>query len=112
MGNVSFSWASGPAAIELEMVVMNWIADMFGLPDAFKFIHGNHGGGMTQPSASDVTFISLLSAKAKALSDYLESHPGEKEEDVMGRLIAYGSEHVILQNISVNILVLCYVPVL
>ena len=91
LGNVSFSWMSSPASIELEMTVMNWVANMFDLPEVFKFGKG-YGGGMTQASASDSTLISVLSAKAKAIHDHRKDNHDAKEDEVMSRLIAYSSE--------------------
>jgi aromatic-L-amino-acid decarboxylase len=52
------SWATSPAATELEQVVMDWLRQMMGLPDAFT--------GVTQDTASTATLVALLSARERA----------------------------------------------
>ena len=49
---VGFSWSSSPALTELEQVVMDWVADLYGLPDCFKFASKGLGGGCFQGTAS------------------------------------------------------------
>ena len=38
--------ADSPAATELEVIVMDWLADMLKLPD--EFMSGGQGGGVLQ----------------------------------------------------------------
>ena len=38
--------STSPAATELEVIVMDWLADMLQLPDEFK--SGGQGGGVLQ----------------------------------------------------------------
>ena len=45
---VPFVWAASPAAAELESVVVDWMARLFGLPRRFLFSGG--GGGVLQGS--------------------------------------------------------------
>jgi histidine decarboxylase len=47
---LGFTWASSPAATELESLVMDWLVKCLGLPD--KFLNANNeefgGGGVLQ----------------------------------------------------------------
>lgn len=109
---VGFSWQSSPAATELEMVAMDWLADLCGLPAKFKFSRaapadgggdGNGGGnssdGMTpdaaaaaagggggciQGTSSEAVLVAMLSARARAMR-------GRPPADA-ARLVAYGSD--------------------
>ena len=64
---VEFSWASSPALTELEQVVMDWTADLYGLPDCFKFSSKGLGGGCFQGTArhgfeiNNISLIKLIS---------------------------------------------------
>lgn len=57
MGAQCMSWQTSPAATELEERVMQWVAEMIGLPDSFT--------GVIQDTASTATLCSLLSAREK-----------------------------------------------
>lgn len=47
--------ASSPACTELEIVVMNWLGKMIGLPETFLHTHnGSKGGGVIQVTVSHV----------------------------------------------------------
>lgn len=50
------------------MKVLDWMADMLGLPKAFKFSESEHGGGVIQGTASEATLVALLAARSKALN--------------------------------------------
>src|SRR5918994_1377404 len=52
------SWATAPAATELEQVVMEWLRQMVGLPEGFV--------GSIQDTASTATLLALLSARERA----------------------------------------------
>lgn len=47
---LGFTWASSPAVTELEVIVMDWLAKMIGLPDCFLHASGTGGGGVIQAS--------------------------------------------------------------
>lgn len=52
--------ASSPACTELEMVVMNWLGKMIGLPEDFLHRKGGKGGGVIQVSSrSFLSFVVL-----------------------------------------------------
>lgn len=52
------SWATSPAATELEQVVLEWLGQMLGLPGGFV--------GVIQDTASTATLVALLSARERA----------------------------------------------
>lgn len=52
------------------MKVLDWMADMLGLPDCFKFSKSTFGGGVIQGTASEATLVALLAARSKALGRY------------------------------------------
>ncbi|MCA9303151.1 MAG: hypothetical protein KC996_03415 [Phycisphaerales bacterium] len=57
-------WSTSPACTELEMRMLDWCAEMFGLPDHFRFdAPGSIGGGCIQSTASEGVLASLLSAR-------------------------------------------------
>jgi aromatic-L-amino-acid/L-tryptophan decarboxylase len=58
LGAQCMSWATSPAATELEQVTMRWLAGMIGLPDNFT--------GVIQDTASTATLVALLSARERA----------------------------------------------
>jgi aromatic-L-amino-acid decarboxylase len=61
LGAQCMSWQTSPAATELEERVMQWTAQLLGLPATFT--------GVIQDTASTATLCSLLSAREK-ISDY------------------------------------------
>ena len=58
MGVQGMSWATSPAATELEQTVMDWVRQMLGLPDSFT--------GVIQDTASTATLVALLTARERA----------------------------------------------
>ena len=58
IGAQCMSWATSPAATELEQVVMDWLRQMLGLPAEFV--------GVIQDTASTATLVALLSARERA----------------------------------------------
>jgi aromatic-L-amino-acid/L-tryptophan decarboxylase len=58
MGAQCMSWATSPAATELEQVTMDWLRQMVGLSDQFT--------GVIQDTASTATLVALLSARERA----------------------------------------------
>jgi len=61
LGAQCMSWATSPAATELEERMMGWLREMIGLPGEFT--------GVIQDTASTATLCSLLTAR-EAKSDY------------------------------------------
>lgn len=91
---IGFTWASSPASTELEMVVMNWLGKMIGLPDEFLFQggKGGKGGGVIQTSASECTLVSLLGGRHVAIKMYQDLYPDVSKYDIIGKLVAYTSD--------------------
>lgn len=71
LGCIGFSWIASPACTELEMKVLDWMADLLGLPSEFKFSESEHGGGVIQGTASESTLVALLAARSRALNQVL-----------------------------------------
>jgi aromatic-L-amino-acid decarboxylase len=57
LGPQGMSWITSPACTEVEDVVMDWLRQMVGLPDAFA--------GVIHDSASSATFCALLCARER-----------------------------------------------
>ncbi|KAI0783433.1 pyridoxal phosphate-dependent transferase [Abortiporus biennis] len=76
--NPGFNWNSSPACTELEAVVMDWSAKLFGLGD--HFLNSSEiGGGVIQTTASDSALVAIVAAR----SAYTKKHPGVKHEDLI-----------------------------
>jgi aromatic-L-amino-acid decarboxylase len=58
LGAQCMSWATSPAATELEQVTMEWLRRMLCLPESFT--------GVIQDTASTATLVALLSARERA----------------------------------------------
>ena len=67
LGVQGMLWATSPACTELETHVLDWMADLLGLPDAFT--SRGAGGGVIQDSASGATLCALLAARERATED-------------------------------------------
>lgn len=92
---LGFTWASSPAATELESLVMDWMCKAIGLPD--KFLSSNsepYGGGVLQTTASEATYYSLLAARTNAFNKYgvAELDKYVEKSEINGRLVCYCSD--------------------
>ncbi|HEV8149372.1 MAG TPA: pyridoxal-dependent decarboxylase [Gemmatimonadales bacterium] len=79
IGAQCMSWSTSPAATELEQVMLDWLRQMIGLPDAFT--------GVIQDTASTATLVALITAR--------DAKVGESESRKVGsveRLTIYTSE--------------------
>ncbi|MFW9817862.1 MAG: pyridoxal-dependent decarboxylase, partial [Candidatus Thorarchaeota archaeon] len=83
LGVQGMMWTTSPACTELETHVLDWLADMQGLPDKFKST--NTGGGVIQDTASSASLCALLAARERT-TDYQSNETG-----LEGRLVAYAS---------------------
>ena len=79
LGAQCMSWATSPAATELEQVTMDWLRQMLGLPETFV--------GVIQDTASTATLVALLSARERS-SGYASGEHGMADA---GRLTVYAS---------------------
>ena len=60
LGVQGMSWVTSPAATELEQHVLDWFADLLGLPASFRST--GTGGGVVQDSSSGANLVALLAA--------------------------------------------------
>ena len=60
LGVQGMSWVTSPAATELEQHVLDWFADLLGLPASFRST--GTGGGVIQDSSSGANLVALLAA--------------------------------------------------
>ena len=84
LGVQGMLWATSPAATELETHVMDWLADLLGLPAAFR--SDGPGGGVIQHTASDAALVALLAAVHRA-----SGGTSEHEGVASGRYAVYTS---------------------
>jgi aromatic-L-amino-acid decarboxylase len=63
-GVQGMSWVTSPACTELETHVLDWLAEMLGLPE--KFMSHTAGGGVIQDTASNATLSALLAARERS----------------------------------------------
>ena len=78
-------WATSPACTELETHVLDWMADMLGLPARFK--SSGAGGGVIQDTASSAALCALIAARERATGFQAN------ESGADSRLVAYTSPH-------------------
>ena len=83
LGVQGMSWITSPACTELETHVLDWLAEMLGLPE--RFMSHTAGGGVIQDTASSATLSALLVARERA------TNYASNEEGCNGRLVAYAS---------------------
>ncbi|MFL6205656.1 MAG: pyridoxal-dependent decarboxylase [Acidimicrobiales bacterium] len=67
LGVQGMLWSTSPACTELETVVLDWMAELLGLPDRFR--SQGDGGGVIEESASGATLCALLAARWRAAGD-------------------------------------------
>jgi len=83
LGVNAMVWQSCPAATELEEVVMDWLRQMLGLPEAFR--------GVIQDTASTATLVALLCARERATGFEVNAR-GFAAGEEGGALRVYASE--------------------
>ena len=83
LGVQGMLWTTSPAATELETHVLDWLAEMTGLPERFRST--TSGGGVIQDSASSATLVATVAARERA-TDHDSNRSG-----TAGRLTAYTS---------------------
>ncbi|XP_060189824.1 tryptophan decarboxylase TDC1-like [Lycium barbarum] len=80
--SVGFNWLASPAMTELEMIVMDWLANMLKLPKTFMF--SGTGGGVIQGTTSEAILTTLIAARDNKLENL--------GTDNIGKLVVYGSD--------------------
>jgi len=84
------------------MKVLDWLADMFGLPKHFKFSESAYGGGVIHGAASEATLVALLAARTKILTQLRKSSEQDSNNNLsdeftsrtsgIERLVGYSSD--------------------
>ncbi|HTU32765.1 MAG TPA: pyridoxal-dependent decarboxylase [Candidatus Acidoferrum sp.] len=83
LGVQGMLWATSPACTEVETHVLDWLAEMLGLPETFS--SRGTGGGVIQDTASSSSLCALLAARERA------TNFASNEQGCDGRLVAYTS---------------------
>ncbi|OQR76186.1 aromatic-L-amino-acid decarboxylase-like [Tropilaelaps mercedesae] len=92
IGCVGFSWAASPACTELEIIMLDWLGKMIGLPEEFLCLHGDSkGGGVIQTSASECVLVSLLAARYDAIKKAKLRYLTLDDYAILPKLMAYCS---------------------
>lgn len=76
-------WATSPAATEIETVMLDWMAELLGLPERFRST--GTGGGVIQATASEATLSAVLAARERATGG------AGNRTGTLGNLVAYSS---------------------
>ncbi|XP_042214032.1 aromatic-L-amino-acid decarboxylase-like [Homarus americanus] len=92
IGCIGFTWISSPACTELEVVMMDWLGELLGLPQQFLASSGGKGGGVIQGTASEASLVALLAAKTKMVNKLKEKKPDLLKDTITSKLIAYASD--------------------
>ncbi|CAI9090272.1 OLC1v1025015C1 [Oldenlandia corymbosa var. corymbosa] len=80
--SVGFNWLASPAATELEMVVIDWLANMLKLPKSFMF--SGTGGGVIHGTTSEAVMCTVVAARDRVLEKIGTEN--------IGKLVVYGSD--------------------
>lgn len=93
-----FNWICSPVVTELETIVLDWLAQILGLPSIYLSSGPTQGGGVIQGTASEAVLTMMVAARDKYLHETLPSVEavGEDEHDELtmrkrSRLVALGS---------------------
>ena len=81
LGVQGMLWQTSPACTELETRVLDWMAELIGLPERFRS-GSARGGGVIQGTASESTLVAMVAARERVRSR-IGNDPGE--------LVAYAS---------------------
>jgi aromatic-L-amino-acid decarboxylase len=83
LGVQGMIWATSPAATELETRVLDWLAEMLGMPEKFKST--GTGGGVLQDTASTSALTAVIAARERA-TNFQSNEKGNDQ-----KLVAYVS---------------------
>lgn len=97
IGAVGLQWASNPVAIELEVVVMDWLAAALGLSEEFFHTSGK-GGGLIQCVAGEALLSAVMSARIKKIRELEQGNTIDHDalfyHPMTGKLVIYTSSDV------------------
>ncbi|KAK7066047.1 hypothetical protein SK128_006333 [Halocaridina rubra] len=91
IGCIGFTWMASPACTELEVIMMDWLGQLLGLPESFLARSNGPGGGVIQGTASESVLVSLLAARTRSLRHHKENFPC-KDPFPVKSLVAYCSD--------------------
>ncbi|MBK9179568.1 MAG: aspartate aminotransferase family protein [Acidimicrobiales bacterium] len=83
LGVQGMLWSTSPACTEVEAHVLDWLADLLGLPAALRST--STGGGVIQDSASSAVLCALVAARERATAGRSNRRGAD------GSLVAYAS---------------------
>ena len=86
LGVNGMSWVTSPACTELELRVVDWMAELLDLPERFRNT-SDSGGGVIQGTASEATLVAVLSARWRATGGAIN------DDGDTSRLVAYATAH-------------------
>ncbi len=86
LGTIGMLWATGPAMTELEVRMLDWMADLLGLPSAFR--SDGAGGGVIQDSESSAALVAVIAARERVTAGAGNRIGGS----ALAGLTAYASE--------------------
>jgi aromatic-L-amino-acid/L-tryptophan decarboxylase len=91
LGVQGMLWATSPVCTELEQHVLDWLAQLLGMPDRFR--SDGPGGGVIQDTASSAVLVALVAALHRATGG--ESRAGGVHGGAArgGGYAVYTSEH-------------------
>ncbi|THU89379.1 hypothetical protein K435DRAFT_781667 [Dendrothele bispora CBS 962.96] len=69
VSNPGFNWIASPSCTELETIVLDWAAQMFGLGPAF-FNSSGKGGACFQNTASEAALVAIIAARSAFTSKF------------------------------------------
>ncbi len=84
LGVQGMSWVTSPATTEVEIRMMDWMAELLALPGRFRHDQGT-GGGVIHGSASEATLASILAARWRATGG------GVNSDGDTAKLVAYST---------------------
>ncbi|CAO2144929.1 unnamed protein product [Urochloa humidicola] len=72
MNTVGFTWQANPAATEMEVLTLDWLAQLLRLPESFMMNHNaagarGTGGGVILGTTSEAMLVTLVAARDAAL---------------------------------------------
>lgn len=74
-----FNWSCSPIATDLEFVMMDWVAELFGLSEIYKST-SKTGGGTIVGTASEACLTVAIAARERALQYEFEKLSNEKTQ--------------------------------
>ena len=90
----AFNWECAPAVTELEIIVMDWLVKMFGLPSCY--LSTSNGGGVMQGTTSEAVLSFMVAARERHLAENTAHLSGHEKEEACAqsrlRMVALGSE--------------------